>query len=585
LGRLKSRLRPDPKIRDSVGRLRDAIIVNDIAAAVELWIRRPGLNFLTPGGDLLLSSGLLRLGRKADGAFALGRESRKLEERLRQRDSEIAPLASDLENHRRQAESLEAGRQEESARIEELRLRAHEQEKEMAGRQAERDRAASALELLEKELAIWGQDGEALRLGMESLAGKIEQLESEERELRDQIAAEERDFFSHKEKHLEDEKRFIALRAEASLLEERHANLSRQADGLTGRKEGLEKKILVLEEEGRAARDEGDEARRAAAGFAAKAGEFEVEKKRRHDDLARMETALQQKQAEAVERDRSLARLREELEKKKEDRVRWEIAKAEIDRDMVNLEETCWQELKKTLHEVKNEPVAAELSDAEIEEQLAQTEEDLQRYKSVNLMAEEEYAGHKERYDFLTQQKSDLRESIDATEQAIRKIDEESQTQFLNALAQVNTNFQEVFTLLFKGGNAEVKLIEPANPMESGVEIIAQPPGKKVQHILLLSRGEKSLTSIAFMFALFRYKPTPFCILDEVDAALDDVNLMRFLDLMKNIKANTQFIIITHNYKSMEVADYIYGTTMAEPNFTTLYSVKLEKPVEPETAL
>ncbi|OGD22843.1 MAG: chromosome segregation protein SMC [Candidatus Aminicenantes bacterium RBG_16_63_16] len=581
LGRLKSRLRPDPTIRDSVGRLRDAVIVSDIAAAVELWVHRPGLNFITPGGDLLLSSGLLRLGRKGNGAFVLAGESRKLEERLRERESEIAPLAADLETHQRQAEALEAARREESARIEELRLRVHEQEKEMAGRQAERDRAASAFEILEKELAIWNRDGEALRLRMESLSGKIGGLENEEQELRDRLAAEEKEFLSHRDQHIEDEKRFIGLRAEASLLEERHANLSRQAAGLIDRQEGLEKKVLALEDEGRAAQTEGDEARRAAAGLEAKAGELEVEKKRRHDGLAEMETALQLKRSEAVERDRAITGLREELEKKKEDRVRWEISRAEIDRDLVNLEETCWQELKKTLHEVKSEPVEAELSDAEIEEQLVQTEEDLQRYKSVNLMAEEEYAGHKERHDFLIQQKADLRESIDATEEAIRRIDDESQAQFLNALTEVNKNFQEVFTLLFKGGNAEVRLIDAANPMESGVEIIAQPPGKKVQHIMLLSGGEKSLTSIAFMFALFRYKPTPFCILDEVDAALDDVNLARFLDLMKNIKADTQFIIITHNYKSMEVADYIYGTTMAEPSFTTLYSVKLERPGEP----
>ena len=106
------------------------------------------------------------------------------------------------------------------------------------------------------------------------------------------------------------------------------------------------------------------------------------------------------------------------------------------------------------------------------------------------------------------------------------------------------------------------------------------PPGKKVQNVHLLSGGEKSLTSLAFLFALFRYKPTPFCILDEVDAALDDINLARFLDLMKEIKKDTQFIIITHNYKTMEVADYIYGTTMDEPNITRLYSVKLEKQQE-----
>jgi chromosome segregation protein len=195
-------------------------------------------------------------------------------------------------------------------------------------------------------------------------------------------------------------------------------------------------------------------------------------------------------------------------------------------------------------------------------------------------MAEEEYLSHKERYDFLVQQRDDLRQSIDSTMEAIRKIDEESEARFLEALKEVNKGFSEVFTLLFKGGSAEVKLQDESNPRESGVEIIAQPPGKKVQNVALLSGGEKSLTSLAFLFALFRYRPTPFCILDEVDAALDDVNLARFLDLMKEIKKGTQFIIITHNYKTMEVADYIYGTTMAEPNITKLYSVKLEKQQE-----
>ncbi len=146
----------------------------------------------------------------------------------------------------------------------------------------------------------------------------------------------------------------------------------------------------------------------------------------------------------------------------------------------------------------------------------------------------------------------------------------------MKALKEVNKNFKEVFSLLFNGGIAELKLADPSHPLESGVDIVAQPPGKKVQSISLLSGGEKCLTSLAFFFALFRYKPTPFCILDEVDAALDEVNLARFLELMKKIKNQTQFILITHNFISMEVADYIYGTTMSDPNITSLYSIKLE---------
>ncbi|MBM3285222.1 MAG: chromosome segregation protein SMC, partial [Candidatus Aminicenantes bacterium] len=304
------------------------------------------------------------------------------------------------------------------------------------------------------------------------------------------------------------------------------------------------------------------------------------EKAARQSALDAQKAALDRLRAEEQEREEKLASLREELEKKKEERVRWEVAKAEVDRDLVNLEETCWQELKKTLQEVKNEPVPDGISAAGLDDELARAEEELQKFKAVNLMAEEEYLSHKERYDFLVQQRNDLRESIDATQEAIREIDEESKSRFLTALAEVNAYFQEVFTLLFSGGSAEVRLVDESSPLDSGVEITAQPPGKKVQNIALLSGGEKSLAGLAFLFAMFRFKPTPFCILDEVDAALDDANLARFLELMKNLKKDTQFIIITHNYKTMEVADYIYGTTMAEPNITGIYSVKLEKQQE-----
>jgi chromosome segregation protein len=217
------------------------------------------------------------------------------------------------------------------------------------------------------------------------------------------------------------------------------------------------------------------------------------------------------------------------------------------------------------------------MTDEEVEKELEEAREQLTRYKAVNLMAEEEYVEQKKRHEFLSKEQQDLRESIASTQAAINKIDEESKVQFLKAIEEVNSNFLEVFKSLFKGGNAEVKLLDVSNPLESGVEIVAQPPGKRVQNLSLLSGGEKSLTSLAFLFALFRYKPSPFCFLDEVDAALDDVNLARFLDLLNETKHQTQFVLVTHNYKTMEVADYIYGTTMEEPNITKVYSVKLEK--------
>jgi len=580
MGFLKSRLRPSQKIKGFLGQLRDAVIVRDIRSGIELWIRYPALNFITPQGDVLLSSGLLKIGQREEGAFALGQEARALEDRLARRSAEVTPLVDELEKKNREIAGLEEDIAAAALGVDDLEKKIHELEKRRIADESERKKAAGAAAVLRKELEILGQEKSSLSASRESLLQKVGWLEEDAAALRAQIEAEERDVSARRGRDIEEEKRTIGLQADIALLEERFGYLKSQLDELAGRRDAVSKKILSFKEESKLAREMETEARRAAAAHEGRWKSQAEEKKRRESALADKEAALLQKRTESQSLEKSLAELREELERKKEDRVKWEIAKAEVDRDMVNLEETCWQELKKTLHEVKAEKSEIQVSDAEIDDELAQAEEDLQRIKTVNLMAEEEYQSVKERYDFLVHERDDLRQSIDATEEAIRKIDEESQAQFLTALKEVNKNFQEVFTLLFKGGTAEVRLVDEANLPESGVEIIAQPPGKKVQSIHLLSGGEKSLTSLAFLFALFRYKPTPFCILDEVDAALDDINLARFLGLMKEIKKDTQFIIITHNYKTMEVADFIYGTTMAEPNITKLYSVKLEKQQE-----
>jgi chromosome segregation protein len=580
LGMLKSRLRPRPKLMEFKDQLRDAVIVRDIQSAIELWLRHPAANFVTPQGDLLLSSGLIKLGRRQEGAFSLGREMRRLEDRVAQRSAELEPLSTELEAKEREIRLLGEDIAAAAAFLEESGQAVHELEKKKVAEDSEREKAAAASAVLAKELEILERDKESLRLAREALLLSVGRLEEEDGSLKARIETEEKAFLDHRGRNVEEEKRTIALQADLALLQERLGHTGSQIKELEERRENVRKRASSLQDESELARKEEAGSREALAALDERQRSLEEDKKAKQADLAGKEADLLRKQAEAEALDKGLVGARDEIERKKEERVKWEIGKAEIDRDMVNLEETCWQELKKTLHEIKAEKPEVELSDAEIDEQLAEAEEDLQRIKTVNLMAEEEYLSTKERYDFLVHERDDLRQSIDATQEAIRKIDEESRTQFLNAFSEVNKNFQEVFTMLFKGGTAEIKILDETNLQESGVEIVAQPPGKKVQNVHLLSGGEKSLTSLAFLFALFRYKPTPFCILDEVDAALDDVNLARFLDLLKEIKRGTQFIIITHNYKTMEVADYIYGTTMAEPNITRLYSVKLEKQQE-----
>jgi chromosome segregation protein len=372
------------------------------------------------------------------------------------------------------------------------------------------------------------------------------------------------------------------LRGTLELFRERIAGLQGRFQSLEARKSAAAARLAALQEEMRAADEDEDGLRRLIVEMGDNMINLDGQRAEQEDIITGAEERRARLQAGLGAAESVLARLRQDHETTKDARMAREVRKAEVERDLVNLEEACWQELKKSLAEVKTDPADVEPPESDIEVELEEAQEKIQRIGAVNLMAEEEYQAQKERFDFLSRQRTDLRDSISQTKTAIRQIDEESRSRFLTALADVNRYFQELFATLFKGGAAEVKLLDENDPLESGVEVVAQPPGKKVQNMGLLSGGEKSLTSLAFLFALFRYKPTPFCILDEVDAALDETNLLRFLDLMKAIKSETQFIIITHNYRTMEVADYIYGTTMEEPNVTKVFSMKLEKRGETE---
>ncbi|MCY3741021.1 MAG: chromosome segregation protein SMC [Candidatus Poribacteria bacterium] len=193
---------------------------------------------------------------------------------------------------------------------------------------------------------------------------------------------------------------------------------------------------------------------------------------------------------------------------------------------------------------------------------------------AVNLKAIEAYEEHKKRQDFLVAQRDDVQQSMQATIQAIQKINQTSREVFLETFEQVQANFQEVFTQLFGGGETELLLTDPSDVLESGIDIIARPPGKRPQSITLLSGGERSLVAIGLLFAVFKIKPSPFCVLDEVDAALDEANVLRFANLIRAYVENTQFIIITHNRRTMEIADAMYGVTMEQAGISKIVSAK-----------
>jgi chromosome segregation protein len=209
------------------------------------------------------------------------------------------------------------------------------------------------------------------------------------------------------------------------------------------------------------------------------------------------------------------------------------------------------------------------------EEAIATLRGKIERLGPVNMMAIEQFDELEQRHVFLTTQRQDLVESIAQTSDAIKRIDETTRQRFSEAFTAINRNFQETFSTLFGGGRAGLTLLDETDPLESGIEIIAQPPGKRLQSVQLLSGGEKALTAIALMFGMFKYKPSPFCLLDEIDAPLDDANIGRFVEMLKGMQSHTQFIVITHNRKTMEIADRLYGVTMEEPGVSKLISLQM----------
>jgi len=274
---------------------------------------------------------------------------------------------------------------------------------------------------------------------------------------------------------------------------------------------------------------------------------------------------------------------RQSLQELREQRSHAEVDRAKNDSDRQHLRETCMSEVNAQPEDL----IATEAAFMSGEElAIAETNyrEMKQRIESmgpVNMMALEEFNECEQRFTFLTRERDDLLQSIADTQQAIAELDLATKEKFEHAFHAINKSFSEAFHTIFGGGMAEMRLTEPDSSGDAGIDIVASPPGKRLQNVLLLSGGEKAMTALALLIAIFRYQPSPFCILDEVDAPLDEANVGRFTRLIGEMSGQTQFIIVTHNRKTMEMGSVLYGVTMQEPGVSKLVSVRWEESQTP----
>jgi chromosome segregation protein len=260
-----------------------------------------------------------------------------------------------------------------------------------------------------------------------------------------------------------------------------------------------------------------------------------------------------------------------------------ELSQLQIKRDnLTNRLEERYQSpfsvLKTAFHENSHEDeISPEMTIDQMEDELSRCREKIAKIVDVNLGAIREYEQLKDRYEFLIAQRDDLVRAIEDLHKVIDKIIKITQERFMQTFSLINEKLKDVFPRLFEGGSAKLVLTEPAKPLETGVELMIHLPGKKLTRLSLLSGGEKALSAIAFIFSIFLIRPASFCLLDEIDAPLDDANIFRFNNLLKIIGNNSQIIMITHNKRTMEFADTLFGITMAEKGISKMISVRFDR--------
>jgi chromosome segregation protein len=368
-------------------------------------------------------------------------------------------------------------------------------------------------------------------------------------------------------------------------LENLKVNLAR----IQTQKAGLDEEILRLSREKSEQESHLAEAaerisdiRRKVAETEARVVEFERECTEIEEQEKDQKTTLSGLEVQILKRNRELAAKQSDLKEKNGalSKIQGEIEKMQIEATEIRTE-------IRELHANFSERFSRDLSEyetripelgpsADLRPRLVQLREDMKKLGQVNLMAPEEFAEIKDRFDFLTGQHEDLKKAREDLKKVTTEIKTESSELFLDTYNKIKKNFHAVFRRLFGGGRAELQLADPENILESGIEILAQPPGKKLENISLLSGGEKSLTGVSLMFAIYMVRPSPFCLLDEIDAALDEENVGRLINLLKEFSTNSQFIVITHNKRTVAGADVLYGVTMEESGVSKMVAIRLE---------
>jgi len=559
-------------------KLRHGYVVEDPGEALRLAAKHTYAFFLTPEGECFHNATVTGGKPATEGPLALKRELREAEGRLSKLQSSLAQTEQEAADLARSIEELSAQLEARSAERRQAETDAANQGAALRQMQGEEQRIARRLQEWQSQAARNKDAREAKRVSIEQKREETTRLEAE---------------------HAQAESGLDTLQAELALLRQQREGLQQEAAqqtaelaGLEERRRGaeagfqrierlhadLERRVLAIEQQSTAATGEREQRILESSALAGKQQEL---KEIRAEALALAQSISTQALALRTQLGELEARLksgRVALDQMREDRANRSSQVAKLRSDLEHLEGSCQSEVNVEATVLRADEAIARLADEALsaEEETCRTlRQRLEQMGPVNMMALDEYKETAERHGFLETQRKDLMESIENTQETIKEIDQISRSRFDEAFARINENFAHVFSRLFQGGQAFLRLTDSENQAESGLDIVASPPGKKLQNVLLLSGGEKALTALALLMGIFQFQPSPFCVLDEVDAPLDETNVGRLADLLHSLSRDTQFLLVTHSKRMMQAADMIYGVTMQEPGVSKVVSVHL----------
>jgi len=543
--------------------------------------------FLTPEGECFHNATVTGGKPASQGPLVLKRELRETEVRL-------AAIERELGQAEFEAAALTRHIEELAARLETRSEERRHAEREAADQGAALKQMESEDQRIERRLQEWMTQAQRNKEAREAKHSVIDQKREEAVRLETEHAAAEVGLE-------EQQNQLSSMRQNRETLQQDAARLTAELAGLEERRRGaeaafqridrlhadLERRVMAIEQQRASAESEREQRITETAALAQREQELTSLKAEALAQAEAIAAQAHEVRHQLAEMETRLKAARAALDQLRDDRAARASQAAKLKSDLEHLEASCLTEVNVEAGELRADQEIVRISDEPlaIEEDTCRTlKQKLEQMGPVNMMALDEYKETAERHSFLETQRRDLMESIENTQQTIKEIDQISREKFDEAFARINENFGHVFTKLFHGGQAFLRLTDAENQAESGLEIVASPPGKKLQNVLLLSGGEKALTAISLLVGIFQFQPSPFCVLDEVDAALDETNVGRLADLLRTLSRETQFLLVTHSKRMMHAADMIYGVTMQEPGVSKIVSVKLAHEQQPQRA-